>query len=306
MSSMRCYLPYIQTIFVLVVPILLQFRILLTVAAIWSGNTSDHLALLAFKSEIIHDPEGVMDSWNDSVHFCNWQGVMCGNRHQRVTILDLHARRLTGFISPYIGNLSFLRVLRLNNNSFQGEIPPQVGNLFRLQELSLYLNSLTGEIPANLSHCSNLLYFRIGTIPEALGQLQNLTFLSLDGNKLSDMVAYVGDFGLARLMLEMNPNQSNSVGVKGTIGYAAPEYGLGSEVSRDGGVYNFGILLLEMMTDKRPTESMFEVSLNLHTFARMAIPDHVMDIVDPKLLYNDEEEVVALTSNKKRRATTRQ
>ncbi|XP_052181113.1 putative receptor-like protein kinase At3g47110 [Diospyros lotus] len=242
MSSMRCYLPYIQTIFVLVVPILLQFRILLTTAAIWSGNTSDHLALLAFKSKIIHDPEGVMDSWNNSVHFCNWQGVMCGNRHQRVTILDLHARRLTGFISPYIGNLSFLRVLRLNNNSFQGEIPPQVGNLFRLQELSLYLNSLTGEIPANLSHCSNLLYFRIGmnkligklpielsslsklirltmgknnfsgeipsfignftslqfisvpfnaftgTIPEALGQLQNLTFLSLDVNKLSGKI----------------------------------------------------------------------------------------------------------------------
>ncbi|XP_052180937.1 receptor kinase-like protein Xa21 [Diospyros lotus] len=121
----------------------------------------------------------------------------------------------------------------------------------------------------------------------------------------ADMVAHVGDFGLARLMLEMNPNQSSSVGVKGTIGYAAPEYGLGSEVSRDGDVYSFGILLLEMMTCKRPTESMFEAGLNLHTFAKMAIPDHVMDIVDPKLECNDEEEVIALTSNQRRQATTR-
>ena len=89
-------------------------------------NETDHLALLAFKSKIVHDPERVMDSWNNYVHFCNWQGVTCGKRHRRVTILDLQARRLVGFISPYIGNLSFLRVLRLNNNTFQGEIPPQV------------------------------------------------------------------------------------------------------------------------------------------------------------------------------------
>ncbi|XP_052181297.1 probable LRR receptor-like serine/threonine-protein kinase At3g47570 isoform X1 [Diospyros lotus] len=121
----------------------------------------------------------------------------------------------------------------------------------------------------------------------------------------ADMVAHVGDFGLAKLILEMNQNQSSTtVGVRGTIGYAAPEYGLGSEVSRDGDVYSFGILLLEMMTGKRPTESMFQAGLNLHTFARMAIPDHVMAIVDSKLVCNDEEEVAASTNNEGRRATT--
>lgn len=34
---------------------------------------------------------------------------------------------------------------------------------------------------------------------------------------------------------------------------------------------------------------MFEGDLNLHNFARMALPDHVMDIVDPTLL-NDVED----------------
>ena len=39
----------------------------------------------------------------------------------------------------------------------------------------------------------------------------------------SDMTAQVGDFGLARFLPECsNPNQSSSVGVKGTIGYAVP------------------------------------------------------------------------------------
>ena len=39
----------------------------------------------------------------------------------------------------------------------------------------------------------------------------------------NDMVAHVGDFGLAKFLSQsFNPNQSSSVGVGGTIGYAAP------------------------------------------------------------------------------------
>ncbi|KAK2636198.1 hypothetical protein Ddye_030990 [Dipteronia dyeriana] len=104
----------------------------------------------------------------------------------------------------------------------------------------------------------------------------------------NDMIAHIGDFGLARFHLEVqNPNQSSFVGVKGTVGYAALEYGLGNEVSTDGDVYSFGILLLEMVTKKKPTDLMFEGDLNIHSFARMALPDRVIDIVDPMLI-NEE------------------
>ena len=65
------------------------------------------------------------------------------------------------------------------------------------------------------------------------------------------------------------------------------EYGLGNEVSTNGDVYSFGILLLEMVTRKKPTDAMFEGDLNLHSFARMALPDQVLDIVDP-MLVNEE------------------
>ncbi|GJR26636.1 leucine-rich repeat protein [Tanacetum coccineum] len=57
----------------------------------------------------------------------------------------------------------------------------------------------------------------------------------------ADMVAHVGDFGLARL-LGTDLNQNSSTGVKGTIGYAPPEYGIGSEMTSSGDVlasYNF-------------------------------------------------------------------
>ena len=58
----------------------------------------------------------------------------------------------------------------------------------------------------------------------------------------------------------------------------------------NGDVYSYGILLLEMITGRSPVDPMFDEGLNLHNYARKALPDHVMEIVDQKLLSNDEED----------------
>ena len=67
------------------------------------------------------------------------------------------------------------------------------------------------------------------------------------------------------------------------------EYGLGSEESTKGDVYSYGILLLEMITGKRPTDSMFDGGLNLHNYASIAWPNRVLEIANPKLLNNNDE-----------------
>ncbi|XP_065870642.1 putative receptor-like protein kinase At3g47110 [Euphorbia lathyris] len=106
-----------------------------------------------------------------------------------------------------------------------------------------------------------------------------------------DMVACVGDFGLAKVLSSVSSNtqndQSNST-IRGSIGYVAPEYGMGEGASIHGDIYSFGILILEMFTARRPTDSMFEDDVNLHNFTRMALPEQVMTIVDPQLLPDED------------------
>ncbi|KAJ0087116.1 hypothetical protein Patl1_07641 [Pistacia atlantica] len=45
-----------------------------------------------------------------------------------------------------------------------------------------------------------------------------------------------------------------------------------------------------MFTGKRPTDDMFKDYFNIHKFVLMAFLNHVMDIVDPSLLFQEEDE----------------
>ncbi|KAL8241390.1 hypothetical protein R6Q59_014745 [Mikania micrantha] len=109
-----------------------------------------------------------------------------------------------------------------------------------------------------------------------------------------DMVAHVGDFGLARF-LGTTSFQNSSTGITGTIGYVAPEYGVGSEMTSNGDVYSFGILVLEVMIEKKPTDEIFEEGLSLHKCASMALQDNIVtDIINVNLInvHLEEAEVV--------------
>ncbi|KAM3733647.1 hypothetical protein ACB098_11G153000 [Castanea mollissima] len=174
--------------------ILLWWCGLLVTSVVGGNNETDRLALLEFKAKIIDDPLQVLSSWNDSIHFCQWRGVTCGRRHQRVIALDLRTSKLVGSISPHVGNLSFLKNLTLSNNSFHDEIPSEIDRLRRLQNLRLYNNTLSGKIPRNLSHCANLRKIDFGhnlldgEIPTTFGTLSKLQIVSFEKNNLTGSI----------------------------------------------------------------------------------------------------------------------
>jgi Leucine-rich repeat (LRR) protein len=70
----------------------------------------------------------------------------------------------------------------------------------------------------------------------------------LDGN----FKAYLADFGLARLILPYDTHVTTDL--VGTLGYIPPEYGQSSVATYKGDVYSFGIVLLELLTGKRPVD----------------------------------------------------
>ncbi|CAK9155215.1 unnamed protein product [Ilex paraguariensis] len=160
------------------------------------GNETDRLALLEFKHQVVNYRDGTLNSWNDSLPHCQWQGVTCSYRHQRVTALNLRGHGLVGSISPHIGNLTFLRFIDLRNNSFNGEIPQEVGRLFRLRHLNLTNNAIGGAIPVNLSRCSELRIIElatnnlVGKIPPEMGSLNKLVTLFLRANNLTGSIPH--------------------------------------------------------------------------------------------------------------------
>ncbi|THF98988.1 hypothetical protein TEA_022310 [Camellia sinensis var. sinensis] len=180
-------------------------------------NETDRLSLLAIKAKIIQDSLYVLSSWNDSIHFCQWQGVTCSRRHQRVTALDLHSRELVGSISPHLGNLSFLRELLIQNNSFGDEIPPEIGRLPRLQILQLSNNLIGGQIPVNISRCANLISMDfshnglVGEVPVELGSLWKLEIVITEANNLTGSISPFTNLSSLRDLSLDNNNFDGSI-----------------------------------------------------------------------------------------------
>ncbi|XP_010910283.2 uncharacterized protein [Elaeis guineensis] len=163
--------------------------------AIRFGNDTDYLSLLAFKDQITRDPLNALRSWNNTIQFCNWKGVTCSRKHkQRVVSLDLSSWGLEGYLSPSIGNLTFLHRLSLGNNGFFSEIPLELGRLRQLKNLNLSFNSFQGEIPSNLTYCTELKILALndnqltGKIPVEITSLMKLVELYLGRNTLTGVI----------------------------------------------------------------------------------------------------------------------
>ncbi|WMV23567.1 hypothetical protein MTR67_016952 [Solanum verrucosum] len=103
-----------------------------------------------------------------------------------------------------------------------------------------------------------------------------------------DMVAHVGDFGISKILAESKSmTQTETLG---TLGYIAPEYGSEGIVSASGDVYSYGIMLMEILTKRRPTdEDICNENLDLRKWIIQSFSGTMMDVVDANLFCEEEQ-----------------
>ncbi|KAL4299236.1 hypothetical protein AHAS_Ahas17G0080700 [Arachis hypogaea] len=153
----------------------------------WSSET-DKIALLVLKDKLTNGDPHAIPSWNESLHFCEWQGVTCSRRHMRVSSLQLQNQYWGGILAPSLGNLTFLKEINFTNINLHGEIPGEVGRLKRLKILDLRNNNHGGHIPVEIINCSSLeviilMYNNLtGKVPSWFGSMVQLTQLGLAAN----------------------------------------------------------------------------------------------------------------------------
>uniref|UniRef100_A0A0D9ZHQ0 non-specific serine/threonine protein kinase n=1 Tax=Oryza glumipatula TaxID=40148 RepID=A0A0D9ZHQ0_9ORYZ len=104
-----------------------------------------------------------------------------------------------------------------------------------------------------------------------------------------DMTARLGDFGSAKFLFPDLVSLESLADIGGTIGYIAPEYGMGCQISTGGDVYSFGVLLLEMLTGKQPTDDTFADGVSIHNFIDSMFPDRVAEILDPYMMHEEHQ-----------------
>ncbi|PWA68850.1 serine/threonine/dual specificity protein kinase, catalytic domain-containing protein [Artemisia annua] len=226
-------------------------------------------------------------------HSSVYKGILDSNNNKPVAVKVLHLQN-KGAHKSFLAECEAWRNIRHRNllkiitscssTDFQGnDFKALVYELMPNGSVHDWLHSSTNTSKLNLLQRINILR----DVAIALDYLHNRCQTTIVHGDLKpsnvllddDMVAHVGDFGLARL-LGSELNQNSSSGVKGTIGYTPPEYGIRSKMTSCGDVYSFGILLLEVMTGKKPTDDMFNEGLSLHKFAYMALQDRVINVID--------------------------
>ena len=113
-----------------------------------------------------------------------------------------------------------------------------------------------------------LAYLHDECVPRVLHRDIKPSNILLDNN----FNAYLSDFGLARLLGTSETHATTDVA--GTFGYVAPEYAMTCRVSDKADVYSYGVVLLELISDKKaldPSFSSFGNGFNIVAWASMLL-----------------------------------
>ncbi|KAF6157930.1 hypothetical protein GIB67_015246 [Kingdonia uniflora] len=107
----------------------------------------------------------------------------------------------------------------------------------------------------------------------------------------ADYQPKVADFGVAKV-LQAGGKDSTTTVVAGTYGYLAPEYAYTSRATTKCDIYSFGVVLMELITGKKPVEAEFGESKNILYWVscKVETKEGAKEVLDKRLsgLFRDE------------------
>lgn len=110
----------------------------------------------------------------------------------------------------------------------------------------------------------------------------------------AEFEAHVADFGLAKFMRDTGGSECMSA-IAGSYGYIAPEYAYTLRVDEKSDVYSYGVVLLELISGRRPVGDFGEEGVDIVQWAKMETnwsKEGVAEILDRRLSGVDMEEAM--------------
>ncbi|GLJ17330.1 hypothetical protein SUGI_0300900 [Cryptomeria japonica] len=105
--------------------------------------------------------------------------------------------------------------------------------------------------------------------------------------------AKLADFGIAKF-LQVGRGKDSTTAFAGTHGYIAPEYAYSLKVTERSDIYSFGVVLLELVTGKKPTEPEFGENKDIVYWVSRNIctQEGVFKVLDSRISKSYQEEMI--------------
>ncbi|KAK9078309.1 hypothetical protein SSX86_002366 [Deinandra increscens subsp. villosa] len=192
------------------------------------------------------------------------------------TISRVHHKNLVSLVGYCTSGLQRMLVYEfVSNNTLEFHLHGKGSNLLNWDmRMKIALGSAKG-----------LAYLHEDCQPKIIHRDIKSSNILLDSN----FEPKVADFGLARFTSESDTHVSTRV--MGTFGYLAPEYALTGKLTEKSDVFSFGVMLLELITGRRPIDKAQFLDDNIVDWARPLLTQALEDgnfstLVDGKLQNN--------------------